>query len=329
MAEKIKAAFFVNGNADVSAKDAIHKVYAPQQRKQLAEISDLYPEIITSDNFDEHLGNLQDLDVIFSTWGMPLLSSEQVRQLPRLKVLFYAAGATKPFRGPFEENGVIVCSASSANAVPVAEFALAQVLLAGAGYFQNAPVCADVWTEQRARCFEKFGNYRQQVLILGNGKISVLLQKWINLHNLEVVVIPSRAERRTVSLAEGFASAAVVLNLFPDREDNIGVLNAALFELMPPNAVFMNLGRGRQVEEADLIRVMKARPDLTALLDVQCEEPPADGSELYTLPNIRLSAHIAGSKGRELARMADYMIEEFLRFEKGGPLRYQVEADQL
>jgi phosphoglycerate dehydrogenase-like enzyme len=121
----------------------------------------------------------------------------------------------------------------------------------------------------------------------------------------------------------------VVLNLFPDREDNIGVLNASLFELMPPNAVFMNMGRGRQVEEAGLIRVMKTRPDVTALLDVQCEEPPPDDSELYTLPNIRLSAHIAGSKGRELARMADYMIEEFLRFEQGEPLRYQVEADQL
>ncbi|MDF7824521.1 NAD(P)-dependent oxidoreductase [Pontiellaceae bacterium B12227] len=329
MAEKIKAAFFVNGNAEGSAQQAVNAVYTADQRNQLAERTDFYPEIITSDNLDEHLGKLQDLQVIFSTWGMLPLTGEQVRQFPQLSVLFYAAGATRPFRAPFEENGVIVCSASSANAVPVAEFALAQILLAGAGYFQNVPTGAEVWNEQRTRCFEKFGNYRQRVSILGNGRISALLQKWLKQHCLEVVVIPSRAERRAVSLAEGFSSSAVVVNLFPDRDDNVGVLNAPLFEQMPPNAVFMNVGRGRQVDEAGLIRVMKNRPDLTALLDVQIEEPPPDGSELYSLPNIRLSAHIAGSKGRELARMADYMIEEFSRFEKGEPLRYQVEADQL
>lgn len=327
--KKIKAAFFSDGDGGAGDEHVINRVYSSEQREKLAGITDLYPEIITSDNFEEHLGNLQHLGVVFSTWGMVPMTREQVGRLPHLKALFYAAGATAPFRGPFEENGVIVCSASSANAIPVAEFALAQILLAGAGYFRSTPNTADTWHAQRRNSFANYGNYRQRIAILGDGAVSGRLQQLLKPHDLDVTVVSSYAERRTVSLEEGFSSSNIVINLFPCLGDNDGILNAALFERMPGNAVFINVGRGRQVNEPDLIRVMKARPDLTALLDVQCEEPPEDGSGLYTLPNIRLSAHIAGSKGRELGRLADYMIEDFLRFESGEPLLYQVQPDQL
>ena len=327
--EKTKAAFFSDGDGSGENEHVINRVYSSGQREKLAQIADLYPEIITSDNFEEHLGELQQLDVIFSTWGMVPMTREQIRRLPHLKALFYAAGATQPFRGPFEENGVIVCSASSENAVPVAEFVLAQILLAGAGYFHSTPKNADTWHAQRCNSFKNHGNYKQRITILGDGAVSGRLQGLLKPHDLDVTVISSFPEKRTVSLEEGFSSSNIVVNLFPSLEDNAYILNASLFEQMPENAVFINAGRGLQVNEPDLIQTMKTRPDLTALLDVQCEEPPEDGSELYTLPNIRLSAHIAGAKGRELARLSDCMIEEFLRFEKGEPLLHQVQPDQL
>ena len=80
----------------------------------------------------------------------------------------------------------------------------------------------------------------------------------------------------------------------------------------------------QQLKAAGLIEVFKQRPDLTALLDLTWPEPPEDGSELYTLPNIHLSSHIAGSKNDEVHRMADYMIEEYKRFADGKPLMHEV-----
>ena len=103
--------------------------------------------------------------------------------------------------------------------------------------------------------------------------------------------------------------------------ENIGVLNGALFERMRPNAVFINTGRGRQVNEPEMIRVLKERPDLTALLDVTYPEPPVPGSELYTLPNVHLSPHIAGSMNDEVRRMAVSAIDEFKRYRDGQPLQ--------
>jgi phosphoglycerate dehydrogenase-like enzyme len=74
---------------------------------------------------------------------------------------------------------------------------------------------------------------------------------------------------------------------------------------------------------------MKDRPDLTALLDVQHPEPPADESEFYSLPNVLLSGHIAGSKGSEFRRMADYMVEELKLLMAGKPLKYAADLETV
>jgi len=329
MRDKVKAAFFSNGAPSHADEHIINKVYGAEQRKWIFEHTDLYPEIISIENFEEHVENLTDLDVIFSTWLMPSLGVEQIARLVRLKAVFYAAGATQYFREPFLEQGIKVCSATSANAIPVAEFALAQILLAGAGYFLNSRECSSQSEMKRPDRFRGHGNYGGRVSILGNGSISSRLQELLSHHTLEVLAIPSRAQNRTVSLGEAFSTSFAVVNLFPDRDDNAGVFNEPLFDSMMKSSVFINVGRGRQVNEDDLIRVMRKRPDLTALLDVQWPEPPVEGSELYTVPNIRLSSHIAGSKGAELIRMADYMIEEFIRYERGEPLRYEVDLNSL
>jgi phosphoglycerate dehydrogenase-like enzyme len=112
-------------------------------------------------------------------------------------------------------------------------------------------------------------------------------------------------------------------------EGTRGTLNAALFKSLREGATFINTGRGAQVVEADLVATMKARPDLTALLDVTWPEPPAKDSELWQLPNVVISPHIGGTIGNEVTRLADCAIEEFEAWQAGKPLRYQVTREVL
>jgi len=81
--------------------------------------------------------------------------------------------------------------------------------------------------------------------------------------------------------------------------------------------------------EADLIRVMRERPDLTALLDVTDPEPPVPDSPFWTLPNVVNSPHVGGTTGDEVVRLSDCAIEEFIAWDAGKPLRYEVTREVL
>ena len=311
--KKMKAVFVC------AKKETVDYVYSEAQRKKIAEVTDLMPEIVNAGNFDSV--DLKDVEVIFSTWGMMCFTGEQLDRMPNLKAVFYGAGATDYFARPLLARGIKVISAWKANAIPVAEFVLAQIILSMKNYFSNN------WNNK----FAGPGCYGETVALIGAGAISSKLQEMLKVlnMNLNVLVIPSRPERRTVSLEEAFRTAYVVSNHLPNREDNQKVLTKELFASMRQGATFINTGRGAQVDEAGLIEVLKARPDLTALLDVTFPEPPEAGSELYTLPNVRLTTHIAGSLNDEVHRMADYVIGDYLHFAAGEPLEHEVTEEML
>ena len=120
-----------------------------------------------------------------------------------------------------------------------------------------------------------------------------------------------------MSLEELFAKAYIVSNHIPDIESTRGVLNKKLFASMRDGATFINTGRGAQVIEADMIAVLKARPDLTALLDVTWPEPPPADLELWRLPNVVIITAYRRHDRHEVARLADCAIEEFEAWQAG------------
>jgi phosphoglycerate dehydrogenase-like enzyme len=131
------------------------------------------------------------------------------------------------------------------------------------------------------------------------------------------------------SLMEAFQRGFVVSNHLANVPETRGLLTGEHFASMRKNATFINTGRGATVVEEDMIRVFQERDDLTALLDVTYPEPPVEDSPLYTMPNVHLTTHIAGSLGDEVVRMADYAIEEFQAWTQGQPLRYAVTLEML
>lgn len=332
----LKSAFF-NQAVQAGHRSNIDYVYAEGRRKRVAEISDLYPTVITSENFAQEVDNLQDLDVIFSTWGMPPLTSEEIDQLPNLKSVFYAAGSVKNFARPFLEKGINVSSAISANAIPVAEFCLAQILLSCKRYFTNTRMNSEGgWHHSEAGK----GVYGETIALIGVGEISRKLLELLKPFQLRVIAVsnylsqaPAEAKElgidSLVTIEEAFEQAYVVSNHLPNLETNKKIITEKHFASMRENATFINTGRGAQIDEEALAKVFKTRPDLTALLDVTFPEPPLEDSPLRALGNIQLSSHIAGSLNDEVMRMADYMIEEFLRFEKGENLEYSIDLDIL
>ena len=69
-------------------------------------------------------------------WGCPTLTAEVLDRAPELRLFAYGAGTVKwQVTDAVFERGIVVTSAAAANAVPVAEYAVAAILLANKGVF--------------------------------------------------------------------------------------------------------------------------------------------------------------------------------------------------
>ena len=278
----------------------------------------------------------KNTEYVFSTWGMPSFTEEEIKRcLPGLKAVFYGAGSVQKFAREFLNCGVKVFSAWAANAVPVAEYTVAQIILANKGFFKTMRFTDRATTKKEVRNFP--GNYSVKIGIIGAGMIGKLVIQMLKSYHLEVLTFdPFLPEEKAdalgvkkVSLETLFRECQVVSNHLANNKQTKGILGGTLFESMLPYATFINTGRGAQVVEADLIKVLKERPDLMAILDVTFPEPPEQDSELYTLENCILTPHIAGSAGNEVRRMGEYMEEEYQTFLKNEPCKYEVTLEML
>jgi len=255
--------------------------------------------------------------------------------MPSLRAVYYAGGSVRRFAHRLLERNITVVSAWQANAVPVAEFTLGQILLATKGYFRNSTEYTSPSVCYKA--FQGRGNFGECIAILGAGAIGGRVIELLGRFELSAVVFdPFLSEVRAaelgvekVSLEEAFKRGYVVSNHLANLPETTGMLHSAHFSSMRPDATFLNTGRGATVDEPGMISVLQCRPDITALLDVTFPEPPPEGSPLYALPNVHLTTHIAGSIGDEIVRMADYCIDDFIAAEENGSQRYAVSYSML
>ncbi len=322
----MKAAFV--GNSEKN----IHTVYSKACVRALYEMFDFYEGVYTKDTVE----SIPDVECIFSTWGMPVFTEEEIRKFfPSLSVVFYGAGSVQAFARPFLNCGISVVSAWMANSVPVQEYTVAQILLANKGFFG----CLNLYkrTSSRAAVSPFPGNYDTPVGLLGLGAIGKGVAERLKSHRLQVLAYDpfcsaEKAAALGVCLAPLetiFQECQVISNHIANRPETENMLTYRLFSLLKENAVFINTGRGAQVVEEDLVRALREEPSRVAVLDVTREEPPQKGSPLYEMDNVFLTPHIAGSLGHECLRMGEYMAEEAGRYLKGEPLRYSVTMEML
>lgn len=318
----------------------IERVYPEDLKQQIRKVGSLYPVPVGRHNFKdpEVAAVLREAEFAFSTWGMPVFSEAEIREsMPMLKAVLYGAGTVQGFARSFLACGVQVASAWVANGVPVAQYALAQILLANKGFYQSMSLAKT--DRMRAGQFSGTfpGNYRVRVGLLGIGAIGTMVAELLMPFGFEVLAFDpflseEKAERlqvRKTSLEEIFGTCQTISNHLANLPATVGILNRTHFERMLPYATFINTGRGAQVVEPELAAALTDVPTRTAVLDVTWPEPMMPDNPLFGLPNVFLTPHIAGSSGLEVVRMGEWMVQELNRLVGGESLRWGVTAKML
>jgi len=324
MAPRIKGLFVLDARS-------FDLIYPEALRARFADLVDIYAPLQTAEMVQANPYILSEADVIFSGWGCPVFDRRLLSAAGKLKVVFYGAGSVRYLVSEeFWQRDIQITSAYAANAVPVAEFTLAHILLGLKSAWQHAMIY------RRERTYVRLpvaGGYGGTVGLVSLGMIGRLVAERLSTFDLNVLAYDPYVSSHTgvtmVSLEELFQRADVVSVHTPLLNQTEGLLTGQLFSSMKPYATFINTSRGAVVREAELVRVLAQRPDLTAVLDVTSPEPPTPDSPLFTLPNVVLTPHIAGSMDAECRRMGEYMLAELHRYLAGELLEYRLTPQKL
>lgn len=254
-----------------------------------------------------------------------------------LKAVFYAGGTVKEFAEPLHDRNLTLVSAWAANAVPVAEFTLAQILLALKLGWPHVRQLAAHPGPEGWKWMEVRGVYGASVGIISLGMIGAKVIELLRPFSVNVQAFDPLVGEETMAqmgvkkmeLTELFANSDVISVHAPLLKETEGMITGQLIATMKSNATFINTARGGLVRETEMIDVLHARPDLTAILDVTAVEPLPSDSPLYQMKNVILTPHIAGAMGDEVLRLSDLMIEEFHTWRSGRSPRYAIKREAL
>lgn len=316
-------------------RQAFELIYGAAFKAEISHRVHLLAEPMTSAEALTRPDLLAEVEVIFSGWGAPKMDAAFLEMAPKLSAVFYGAGTIRYFTSDeFWARKITVTSAYAMNAVPVAEYTLATILLSLKNFWKQAFQSKALGRfPDRAPCA---GAYGSKVGLISLGMIGRLVRERLRPFDLQVLaydpfVTPEQATVlgiEMVSLDEIFRQCDVVSLHTPWLKETEGMIEGRHFELMKPHATFLNTARGAVVKENEMIEVLTRRGDLIALLDVTHPEPAAKDSPLWTLPNVILTPHIAGSQDRECRRMGRLMIDEFDRWNSGENLKWAVSKEK-
>ncbi|WP_339132203.1 hydroxyacid dehydrogenase [Streptomyces sp. f51] len=316
----------------------VPRIFPPDTLARLRELVDIDLSALAGDFTDPRVrARLADTEILITGWGCPVLDTGTLDALPRLRAVLHAAGSVKSFATPeVWERGIVVCSAAAANALPVAEYTLAMILLAGKNVFAH---------RERLRAERAFphdgtlpatGNFGRRVGVVGASRIGRRLIELLRPLDLEVgltdpFVDEAAADALGVPLLplDKLLSGSDIVTLHaPQTPQTRHLIGRRELALMPAGSVLVNTARGSLVDHDALVEALRAGR-LSAILDVTDPEPlPAD-SPLYDLPNAFLTPHLAGSQGNELARLGLSVLAETERLLSGEAPQFRIGREDL
>ena len=330
MSKKLKAIFLMD-------EEVLPQVYGSKERAGLEELAVFVTPPLSVRTLPWRNRSLQEVEVVFSSWGIPALTAEVLGMLPACRIILHAAGTVRSFATPAMWNrGVRLSSAAEANAVPVAEYTFASIIFSLKHAWQRMRELREGGESCRADP-TMAGAYGSTVGLLSLSRIGRQVATRLRTMDVRViafdpVVDPELARMLGVelcSIEEVFRRADVISCHMPLLPETTEIIREIHFARMKSGATFINTSRGGVVCEPEMVAVLRQRQDIFAVLDVLQVEPIAVTNPLRSMPNVVLTPHIAGSLGPECRRMGQFMIEEAGRYAAGAPLQGEVLASDL
>jgi D-3-phosphoglycerate dehydrogenase len=220
---------------------------------------------------------------------------------PRLRVIGRAGvGVDNIDAEAATRRGIVVMNTPGANAIAVAELTIGMMLaLARQLPKANSTMHAGKWEKKSLQGVELRG---KKLGVLGLGRVGLEVARRARSFGMEIIghdpyvsaAIARENEIQLVSTEELFREADYLTLHVGLTPQTTGIINETTLASMKKGVRIVNCARGELIVEAALAEALKSGHVAGAALDVFHQEPPRE-SPFFTLENVLLTPHIAGS----------------------------------
>ena len=166
---------------------------------------------------------------------------------------------------------------------------------------------------------------KKKVLVLGSGAIAQKIKQLLSGFECETTLLDSK----TVSqIADYLPFTDILISTLPETTETKGLISKEYLEMLNSTALFVNVGRGTNVDEQALIEILQAKRIMGAVLDVTEVEPIPTESPLWEMENVLLTQHSSGGWNEESSGKVKLFLENLERFEKGEELLNIVDLEK-
>ena len=296
-----------------------HVAYRMQDRFTPRQTGIRSVEVRTREELDRAIGGA-DVLVVSGLWRNDL-----VELASKLRFIQSIGAGTDQFpRDVLAARGIRLASAAGVNANAVSEHAMSLILALA----RRLPEARD----NQAKRFWRgmIGDLTQRedelggktLIVVGIGRIGGRLAQLGKAFGMRVIGIrrDPAGGRNGADEVHAMAGLQAVLPqadfvalTCPLTPETTGLINAAALAAMKPSAYLINVARGRVVDEAAVIAALQSSRIAGAGFDVIYEEPLADDSPLWRLPNVLITPHTAGETRRYEDNVLDILMDNLER----------------
>lgn len=174
----------------------------------------------------------------------------------------------------------------------------------------------------------------RKVLIVGTGDIGQRVAQFLVSFGVQLYGIASEARELAPFIEVGtledlprlVGEVDYVINLLPNTPNTHDVYDAALFKQFKPSGLFINVGRGVAVVDADLVQALKEGHLAGAVIDVCRQEPLPQRHPFWTAWGLLLTGHSSAPTSPTM--MVQLFLENLRAYQAGEALRGEVDFNR-
>ncbi len=290
--------------------------------KFVDRLREKYPELrfVHTTDANEVFSILPDTQILITFFQC---SSDIVDASPSLEwVQVISAGVDYMPLDAIFERGILLTNGRGIHSIHMSEYAIAVlVMLARNFHFIMRNRFKRTWDSSP----QQGEIYGATLGIVGLGEIGREIAKKASVFGMRVLGVKRTPKALEYAdqvygpedIGEVFEKSDYVINLLPSTQATEKLIDKKLFDRMDPGACFINMGRGRTVNEDDLAEALRSGKIRAAVSDVFDVEPLPEDSPLWDLENMIITPHVCGKSPSYMNRALE-IIEHNMGVYTGG-----------